>query len=696
MDCVNEENNTKILALFESSEEAEALINILRNNGQIIRDSRVEDEEDLLISIENDPTDLIIAKSDNPHTNLKQTLAAIQNTGRDIPFIVITPPSKENDVLELLAIGARDIVAIDNYERFKAIIKREANDLNERRSRRRSEKLLHEAEKRTKSLIESSRDAIAYIHEGMHIYVNQAYLNVFGHESMEDVEGMPVLDMVDSADHAKFKDFLRKYAKGQVNKNKLELQAIKENGRRSMVTLEFTPASMDGEICTQIIIRDQTLSNELESKLNVLSQQDLLTGLYNRNYFIEQLDMFIVQTLEGTGRGAILLFTLDDFSTIKNENGISGSDMLLADIGGVFKEKLTDLGDLARFEGPVFALLLKNIDAKKINQVTKGICQIVSEHYSDVNGKSINTTCSIGIALINETTSAATECIQRAETGMKIAHKDGGNQAHFFNPAIEDLEENEQDSHWNAKIKHALRNNNFNLLYQPIVSLHGETGQHYEILIRMKDDDGSVITPSEFIPTADRLGLTMYIDRWILGNTMVALAAQAKNNKQTRFFVKISAGSIADDDFLPWVSERIKSLRINADDLVFEISEDTALNYLNRVKTVITGLKQLNCRIAIENFGKEVNAFQALKQLDFDYIKLHGDLIKNLASNVEMQERVKEIAEFCSNHNKQTIAAFVENANNLAVLWQCSIDFIQGYFLQEPKDNLNYDFDEGF
>jgi diguanylate cyclase (GGDEF)-like protein len=453
---------------------------------------------------------------------------------------------------------------------------------------------------------------------------------------------------------------------------------------------------MDGELCTQLIIRDQTLSSELENKLSVLSQKDLLTGLYNRNYFTEQLDMFIAQTLEGNGRGAVLFFTLDNYGQIKEDSGISGSDMLLADMGGVFKEKIDDLGELARFDGPVYSLLLKNVEIKKITKITDGICKIVSEHYSDISGKSINTTCSIGIALINETTASANECIQRADSGMKIAHKDGGNQAHLFNPAIEDLEANEQDSHWNAKIKHALRNNNFNLLFQPIVSLHGEAGQHYEILIRMKDDDGSIILPNDFIPTADRLGLTMYIDRWILGNTMVTLAEQAKNNIQTRFFIKISAGSIADDDFLLWVSERIKSLRINADGLVFQISEDTALNYLNRVKTVITGLKQLNCRIAIENFGKEQNAFQALKQLDFDYIKIHGDLIKNLSSNVEMQERVKEIAEFCSDNNRQTIASFVENANNLAVLWQCSIDFIQGYFLQEPKSNLSYDFDEGF
>ncbi len=693
---MNDEKIIKILSLFESSEEAEALINILRNSGLIIRDSRVEDEEDLLAFLENETTDLVIAKSDSPHVNLKQTLAALQNTGRDLPLIVITPAQKENEVLDLLAVGARDIVAIDNYERFKAIIKREANDLSQRRSSRRFEKLLHEAEKRTKSLIESSRDAIAYIHEGMHIYVNQAYLNIFGHESMEDVEGMSILDMVDSEDHAKFKDYLRKYAKGQVKENKLEVHAIKENGRRSKVLLEFTPTSMDGEICTQLIIRDQTLNSELETKLNVLSQQDLLTGLYNRKYFIEQLDMFIAQTLEGNGRGAILLFTLDDYDKIKDDSGISGSDMLLADIGGIFKNKLHDLGELARFDGPIFSLLLKHIDSKKINKITNGICKIVHEHYSDVAGKSVNTTCSIGVALINETTSSAEECILRAESGMKIAHKDGGNQAHLFNPAIEDLEENEQDNHWNAKIKHALRNNNFRLLFQPIVSLHGEAGQHYEILIRMKDDDGKIILPSDFLATAERLGLTMYIDRWILGNTMVTLAEQAKNNIQTRFFIKISPGSIADDDFLLWVSERIKSLRINTDDLVFEFSEDTALNYLNRVKTIIAGLKQLNCRIAIENFGKEPNAFQALKQLDFDYIKIHGDLIKNLANNVEMQERVKKIAEFCSNNNKQTIASFVENANNLAVLWQCSIDFIQGYFLQEPKNSLSYDFEEGF
>ena len=693
---MSNENLLRLLTLFEASEEAELMINTLRNAGLIVRDIRAEDEEDLQNAIEENPVDLVIAQQQLPEYSAKQAAEYLTHAGRDIPLIVITPPGKETSALNVLQAGGRDIVASDQTERFKHIIKRELNDLKERRALRRAEKMLRETEKRASILIDNSRDAIAYVHDGMHIYANTAYLKMFGYDDMEDLEGVPIMDMVNNEEHPKLKEFLRNYSKGQSDDSDLEVQGQHVEGKKFKITMEFSPASMEGESCTQIIIRDQSLSKELEKKLNVLSQQDLLTGLFNRNYFIEQLDKFISRAIDGEERGALLYISLDQFVSIKKEMGISASDMVLTDIAQLLKSKLSDMGTLSRFEGPVFTLLLRKVDAKEAGKISAAICKLIQEHIPDVNGKSVTTTMSIGIALINETTTNREEVIMRAEKGAQQAHKDGGSRHHLYSPVVEEMEGQEQLNHWTQRIKHALKNNMFRLLFQPIVSLHGEPGAYYEVLVRMLDEQEEEIPAAEFITAAEQMGLMNFIDRWVIANALMILSKRHKEGEDTHFFIKLSQGSLTDPEFLPWVSERIKSLRIDTESMVFQLSEQTALNYLKPAKMIVEGLKELHCRTALEGFGLEKNTYQSLKHLDVDFIKVHMDLVQGLAQSVENQEKIKAIAEEVSGDGRQTIAAFVEDANSLAVLWQCSVDFIQGHFLQQPEVDLSYDFEESF
>ena len=693
---MSNENLLRLLMLFDASEEAELMINTLRNAGLIVRDIRAEDEEDLQAAIEENPIDIIIAQQQLSEYSAKQAAEFIAQLGRDIPLVVITPPGKEASALDVLQAGGRDLVASDQTERFKHVIKRELNDLQERRALRRAEKMLRETEKRARILIDNSRDAIAYVHDGMHIYANTAYLKMFGYEDMEDLEGVPIMDMVSSEEHPKLKEFLRSYSKGQSDASDLEVQGQHVEGKKFKITMEFSPASMEGESCTQIIIRDQSLSKELEKKLNVLSQQDLLTGLYNRNYFIEQLDKFISRAVDGEERGALLYISHDQFADIKADMGISASDIILTDIAQLLKSKLSDLGVLARFEGPVFTLMLRKVDAKEAAKISGAICKLINDHIPDINGKSVKTTVSIGIALINETTSNREDLIMRAEKGAQQAQKDGGNRHHMYSPVVEEMAEQEQANVWTQRIKAALKNNMFRLLFQPIVSLHGEPGAYYEVLVRMLDEQGEEIPPKEFITAAEQMGLMNFIDRWVIANSLLTLSKRHQDGEDTHFFIKLSQGSLTDPDFLPWISERIKSQRMNTESLVFQMSEQTALNYLKPAKRIVEGLKELHCRTALEGFGLEQNTYQSLKHLDVDFVKIHMDLVQGLAQNVENQEKIKSIAEEVSGEGRQSIAAFVEDANSLAVLWQCSVDFIQGHFLQQPETDLSYDFEESF
>ena len=690
---VDNENLVRLITAFDASEEAESLLNVLRNAGLVVRDTRVEDEEDLAAALAENPVDMILTRESLPYLDARKVLELVAREERDLPVIVVHDAKDGQQALELLQAGARDTVPLSQPERLRHVVQRELQDLHQRRALRRCEVMLHETEKRARDLIDSSRDAIAYVHEGMHIYANKAYLDMFGYDEMEDLEGTPIMDMVAPEDSRKLKDFLRSYSKGQAEDRHLEITGRNAEGEPFRVAMEFSPASMDGEACTQIIIRDQAASKELEKKLNILSQQDLLTGLYNRKYLMEQMDQLIARALDGDVRGALFLIRLDAYESIREEHGIAGSDLMLTDIANLLKSKVGHLGILAHFEGPEYALLMRNADREQAEKLAAGMCKVINEHFCDIGGKTANTSASIGISLINETTKRASDTITHAERGAQNAHREGGNTYAFYNPAVEDLEESEQLAVRAAQIKAALKNNRFRLLFQPVVSLHGEPGEHYEVLVRMLDEEDKEVPPEEFLPAAEKSGLMTYIDRWVLANAMQLLATRYEKGLRSRFFVKLSGASLCDQEFLPWLSERLKALRLDADTLILEISEDTALNYMKQAKATLAGLAQLRCRSALENFGLEQNTFQSLKHLDVNYVKIHGDLVANLATNVEHQEKVKAIADHVSGLGKQTIAAFVEDANSLAVLWQCSVDFIQGYFLQEPEAEMHYDFE---
>ena len=692
---MSNENLLRVLTVFDASEEAETLINALRNAGHIVRDIRVEGEEDMHNALEENPIDIIFVKLKMAGFSAKQAVEVLLRFGRDIPLIVITLPGKETAAIDILKAGARDVVAEDQTERLKHIVKREVNDLRERRNHRRCEQMLRETEKRAKALIDSSRDAIAYVHDGMHIYANSAYLKMFGYEDIDDVMGMPIMDMVSSEDHPHLKEFLRGYSKGESMDSQLTVHGQHSDERKFQIKMEFSPASYEGESCTQIIIRDQANSKELEKKLSVMSQMDLLTGLYNRNFFMEHLDQYIIRAVEGQSRGALIYISLDKYQEVRSEHGIGASDHLLTDIAGLLRDKLANIGMLARFEGPVFTLLVQNADTKQVDKIAGAILNLIHEHFADLGGKTIQTSASIGLTLLNETSSNSQECISRAEKGCLIAEKEGGNTYHTYNPAIEEMAVQEQANVWGTRIKQALKDNRFKMMFQPIVSLHGEPGAHYEVLLRMLDENGGEILPSEFIPAAEQAGLMHFVDRWVMVNCFVLLSKLHREGKKTRLFIKLSNSSICDAEFIAWLRDRIQTLKLDADSLVFEISEDNALNFLKQAKAMVTGLNELHCRTSLSGFGLEQNTYQSLKHIKVNYIKIHMKLIHGLAQNVEHQEKVKEVAEHANSQNIQTIAAFVEDANSLAVLWQCAVDFIQGYFLQQPNTEMNYDFEEG-
>jgi EAL domain-containing protein (putative c-di-GMP-specific phosphodiesterase class I) len=241
-------------------------------------------------------------------------------------------------------------------------------------------------------------------------------------------------------------------------------------------------------------------------------------------------------------------------------------------------------------------------------------------------------------------------------------------------------------------IKMALEENQFQLLYQPIVSLQGESTENYEVLLRMQNDEGEHILPSQFLPLAEQTGQITEIDQWVIRNAVKKLAEHRSQGADTRFFIKITATTLQNEELPVFIQNYMKAARLPGDALVFEIAEKHAGQQLKQAKRFVKTLQELHCKIALEHFGASPNSFQLLKHLPVDFLKIDGSFIHNLASDTDNQAMVKSILDTAKSMKKQCIAEYVQDAHSLAVLWQSGIHFIQGNFLQEPSEALDYDF----
>ncbi len=683
-----------IFIIDDSFNNEENIVKLMRSSGFASHTTRIEDDEDLIEELKKKSPDILLYSIGMELISLQDTVKCIaKNASAPVPVIAVNRPGHELDIVDAMRSGARDLSSYDNPAHLEMVIHREVEAHSSISKLFKLENAIKESEKRCSFLLDSSRDAIAYIHEGMHIYSNQSYIKLFGFGESEELEGMPVLDMVGMDDRDAFKAFLRDNCKeGQYKINKLELNLSNADGTEFKGEMEFSPASIDGEPCIQVVIRTQSDSKELEQQLALLSQTDSVTGLYNRQFFMDSIEDSVSKAQQGKLNAATLLIHLDNFSSIKQIVGVVGADQFLSEISRKFEEAVNNDDVLAHFEGNTFSIVSFKQTAESIQTYAKNISKIIHNYIANINDQSINTTCTIGVSMIDKNAPDTGEILLRAERAVDEASEQGPNSVVIYQPKEGELTQKEIDALVVKDLKEAIRENRFVLYFQPVISLHGDTDERYEVFVRMLDKKGNIVMPLDFLPAADRTGMSLAIDRWILLNTVTTLTKRWKEGKRTLFFVKLSANSLKDTSLMAWLKDQLKKYNVPKSSLIFEVKESVAVTSLKYTAEVAKSLQELNCGFALDDFGTGSNPFELLKHIPADYLKLERSFMNELSSSTENQEAVKAITEKAMELNKLTIAQCVQDATSLSVLWGMGINFIQGNFLQEPSPNLDYDF----
>ena len=326
------ENKITIFIIDDSFNNEEKVVKIMRAAGYAAHTTRVEDDEDLIDALRKTIPDILLYGAGMELISLEQTITCLkENVQQPIPVIAINRKGhEETDAVKAMRAGAKDLSSYDNPSHLELVIKREMQAHDSIKKLAMLEIANKETERRCEALLDSSRDAIAYIHEGMHVYSNQSYMELFGFTESEELEGMPILDMVGMDDRNTFKDFLRKNCSGGTcSSEKLELSLRNPDGTEFSGAMEFSPASVDGEPCIQLIIRNQVDNKELEKQLALMGQKDTTTDLYNRQYFIDSLNQVVTDAKQKKQRAAVLMLHLDNYNDIRQSSGVAISDQYL-------------------------------------------------------------------------------------------------------------------------------------------------------------------------------------------------------------------------------------------------------------------------------------------------------------------------------------------------------------------------------
>jgi diguanylate cyclase (GGDEF)-like protein/PAS domain S-box-containing protein len=679
-----QENVIRLLLVEDTVEEAEQLISTLRNGGIALRPTRAANAAELEAQLASQPPDIILVNLGSKTFKLAEVATAANHGGKDIAIIAVTAQVDEDVIARAFTDGARALALRNRAEHVQAIVKREFEALHMRRGVRRLESALRETERRCDALLDNSRDPIAYVHEGMHVRANKAYLEILGFQDFEEIEGMSVIDMVAPEDADDFKALLKKLSKGEKPPQKLNLKAQRVDGTTFDAIMEFAEASYEGEPCQQIIFRQQTVSADVAEKLEELRSKDLVTDLFNRQYCVAQLERMTGEAAKGRNDQALLLVEPDNFKHLLDTVGLGNADLLLGDMANLMRRHIAENDIAGRFGEHTFGVLLAERSAEDVKRLCEVLRKAFEERIFEVGKQSVNANISIGGALIGEKNANAQTVLTQAATALRTAQTEGGNRVNVLDPAAEDKADEEKNKHWLLLVKDALAKNGFVLFYQPIISLHGAEGEYYEILLRLNGPKGE-ITPNFFMPVAEKNGLMPAIDRWVISNAIKALAEREKAGHRTTFFVKLTIHSLTDQTLLPWIAQQLKNARLRGDALVFEMPESKVNTALGPAKAFVAGLKQMHCGFALEQFGSGLNSFQMLKHVDANYLKLDRNFMAELPKHKENQEKVKELCDQAHHAGKLTVAEFVEDAASMSILFSCGVNFVQGNFLQEAE-----------
>jgi diguanylate cyclase (GGDEF)-like protein len=432
--------------------------------------------------------------------------------------------------------------------------------------------------------------------------------------------------------------------------------------------------------------RDVTDRERIQARLRQLADHDPLTGLLNRRRFEEEVAARVAHAARYRSGGAVLILDLDNFKYINDSLGHRAGDAVIRTVAQLLRDRLRTTDVLARLGGDEYAVLLPTADERDASLLADGLLEAVRRHRAVFSGRRVRLTTSIGIAPVSGgRVQTAEELLVEADVAMYAAKEQGRDRARVYQAPDAPWEPSEASLSWTDRIGAALNEDRLTLYAQPIVELRSGVISQYELLVRMVDEDGKLLPPNAFLPSAERSGLIEEIDSWVTARAIDLIDREGRAGRELRLEINLSGRTLASSLLPRAIEAQLGETSIDPANLIFEVTETAAVVNMDEAKEFVSALAGLGCRFALDDFGAGFGSFYYLKYMPLDYLKIDGDFIADLGSNPTDQAVVKAIVELARQLDMATIAEFVGDERTIDLLREYGVDHVQGYHVGRPQ-----------
>jgi len=523
--------------------------------------------------------------------------------------------------------------------------------------------------------------------EGAIEYANPRFVEVTGFTAKEAAGKNPRILNSGMNDIEVYENLWSELLKG--NHWSGEFQNRRKNGELYWARQNIAPVLDKSNAITHFVAiqEDVTEARRIHEQNAYHATHDMLTGLVNRYEFERRLDRVVDTAKQGESTHAMCFVDLDQFKIINDTCGHVAGDALLRYLSAVLRDKLRVRDTLARIGGDEFALLMEHCNSEQALRVAETMHQIIDEFVFSWEGRNFTIGSSIGLTCIDQNTADAVEVFKRADAACYMAKEQGRNRIHVYYEDDESLAHREGEMQWVNVLKRALDQDDF-ILYAQVIEATGagdDSEISYEILVRLRAEDGALVPPGSFLPAAERYNLGAQLDRWVVEHTLAWLESNWGDLKHVHHFaINLSGQSLGDEAFLSYLQHRLHETTIPAGIICFEITETAAIANLSMASQFIRTLREYGCRFSLDDFGSGLSSFAYLKNLPVDYLKIDGMFVKDIIEDPIDDAMVKSINEIGHVMEMMTIGEFVENDAIRDRLKQIGVDFVQGYGVGMP------------
>ncbi len=426
---------------------------------------------------------------------------------------------------------------------------------------------------------------------------------------------------------------------------------------------------------------------EAEYKIHYMAHHDALTGVINRYGFEERLNELLSRADRDVRHG-FLYIDLDQFKIVNDTCGHVAGDELLRQLSKLLKKHIRGNDLLARLGGDEFGILLENCSLSKAEQIANSLIEAVNQFQFSWSGKPFAVGASIGLVMIDTHYHLLSDIMSAADVACYTAKDQGRNRLYIYHPDDESLVSRQNEMQWAARLHHALEEDRFRLYSQKILPLKDKDQalSMCEILLRLIDEDGTLVLPGTFIPAAERYNLMGQIDRWVIDKTLQYLATEIRSEDNFVVFINLSGTSISTDSLTDFIREKINQYQVPARQLCFEITETSAISNLSTALEFIYEMRNQGCRIALDDFGTGMSSFSYLRTLPVDYLKIDGEFVKFMDQDKMNFAIVNAINNIGHEAGLETIGEFVESQEILDALKKLGVNYAQGYAIERPQE----------